>query len=382
MVLTRSASRARMRITRWLPNEVLTEIIRHARRADQMTLCRASKLFHALVLPILSQSIDLWTNRPSSLKEFCLSLVKNPERAVYTRSISIINDGACTFALDLLMQTMQLMGRIQKFCLNEGRTSDEQLTYTVASRLASLSFPHLTHLSAIQTNGNPSIAPLRDFLGRHPTITHLCMLDHDKDSDWSGIHLPNLRQYLGADKPDFLGALRLRPLHCLKEAKIMWSSWDIEPTLEPLGSMPVPHLPFVFSSNVIIWDTNHLSRTLASLSVHMPYMTSFQIRSWHTETMGLETIQRITAHLPAFTKLVYLALDYVQSEDLYVASAVQDEQALYTWTDVCPTLKACCLAIGATAWRKVGESGEMRWEIYPRADFEAEAGFVAFEEGA
>ncbi|KAJ7612236.1 hypothetical protein FB45DRAFT_875114 [Roridomyces roridus] len=88
MVRTRRAQQQHMQITRWLPNEVLIRIIRDAKRVDQVTLCRVSKLFHALSWPILYRTVVLHLD-DTGLSAFCYSLIENPERADAIRSFTL-----------------------------------------------------------------------------------------------------------------------------------------------------------------------------------------------------------------------------------------------------------------------------------------------------
>ncbi|KAJ7100512.1 hypothetical protein C8R44DRAFT_888321 [Mycena epipterygia] len=86
MVLTRRAHKA---ISRWLPNEVLTEIIEVVPNlADRASLCRVSKLFHALCLPILYRVVHLDVNLHSAVT-FSSSLKENPARADAIRHLIV-----------------------------------------------------------------------------------------------------------------------------------------------------------------------------------------------------------------------------------------------------------------------------------------------------
>jgi hypothetical protein len=56
MVLARRADRS---ISQWLPNEIITQIIQASSASDQAALCRTSRLFHALGVPVLYRVVEL-----------------------------------------------------------------------------------------------------------------------------------------------------------------------------------------------------------------------------------------------------------------------------------------------------------------------------------
>jgi hypothetical protein len=47
------------RIDQWLPNEIITQIIQASSASDQAALCRTSRLFHALGVPVLYRVVEL-----------------------------------------------------------------------------------------------------------------------------------------------------------------------------------------------------------------------------------------------------------------------------------------------------------------------------------
>ncbi|KAF7353954.1 hypothetical protein MVEN_01081800 [Mycena venus] len=75
MVLTRRAYKA---ISRWLPNEVISEIIQAAPPSDQAALCRTSQLFHALGVPMLYRIVVLC--HYESIEGFCSTVLANPSK--------------------------------------------------------------------------------------------------------------------------------------------------------------------------------------------------------------------------------------------------------------------------------------------------------------
>jgi hypothetical protein len=75
MVLTRRAYKS---ISRWLPNEVISETIQAAPQSDQIALCRTSKLFHALGIPVLYRVVELYGS--SFMTGFCSTVLGNPSK--------------------------------------------------------------------------------------------------------------------------------------------------------------------------------------------------------------------------------------------------------------------------------------------------------------
>jgi hypothetical protein len=83
MVLTRRGYKA---ISRWLPNEIITEIVCAVPWADQASLCRVSKLFHGICLPVLYRVVQLKSAR--GITSFCNTVPSNPAIAGYVRSLT------------------------------------------------------------------------------------------------------------------------------------------------------------------------------------------------------------------------------------------------------------------------------------------------------
>ncbi|KAJ6548171.1 hypothetical protein DFH09DRAFT_1281621, partial [Mycena vulgaris] len=83
MVLTRRGYKA---ISRWLPNEIMTEIIQEAPQNDLASLCRVSKLFHGLVVPVLYRAVHLDHDGAAA---FCDAILSNPGLAELVRSLTM-----------------------------------------------------------------------------------------------------------------------------------------------------------------------------------------------------------------------------------------------------------------------------------------------------
>ncbi|KAJ7612245.1 hypothetical protein FB45DRAFT_1037166 [Roridomyces roridus] len=177
MVLTRSGHKDRMQITRWLPNEVLTHIIQLAPRSSQAILSRASKLFHALSLPIVHRTIFLDTSKLDTtvIVAFCDSITRNPERAAATRNLTILfrnpNRDQEQANYGPILNVMKLMVKLADVDLMDWHA--EGLS-PMCSGVAELTFSDLSGyrvgLKSRDKGNEPSVL---SFLARHPNITRL-----------------------------------------------------------------------------------------------------------------------------------------------------------------------------------------------------------------
>ncbi|KAJ7757246.1 hypothetical protein DFH07DRAFT_461175 [Mycena maculata] len=184
MVLTRGAYRASRAITRWLPNEVLTEIIRAALQADQATLCRVSKLFHDLSLPILNRAayLPLTPGANIIVREFCAAIIHNPSREDAIRFFSLRplfgywpewKSSVVPDLSDWLTKAMKSMLRLEHLVIHHYVVSAIQCT-----------FPRLVSCDMKFERAVPD-ATLVSFLQRHPDLTRI------RIETCRGIDIPN-----------------------------------------------------------------------------------------------------------------------------------------------------------------------------------------------
>ncbi|KAJ7627236.1 hypothetical protein FB45DRAFT_1060007 [Roridomyces roridus] len=374
MVLTRRAHRARMVITLWLPNEVLTGIIRCANKPDQATLCRVSKLFHGLVLPIINRAISLECldkkGRPCerTLNSFLQSLIRNPERAEAVRSLTFLRQWpfAPPVDYDLLFEAMELMRNL------EFLSFDDILNSEIITRLACLTWPNLSwcRIEVMCTDGSTATG-FAKFLSQHPSIVRV-FLSAVGAPDPLGpgpTFLPNLRHYNG--DPLFLDKLSTRSL---ETARVYVDELRIECDARALQAASNPNLPFVLSLEYAALELdNPIQTILRALSAEFPRIRSLQLREIETNPLDITALQHVTAQLPHFTQIAYFSLTYATPRPKFVVDAQSDDAAFQTWVAASPTLIGCC--IGNVARRKLG--GE--WEQVSVDDFDAQAGFSVFE---
>ncbi|KAJ7478678.1 hypothetical protein B0H11DRAFT_2028278 [Mycena galericulata] len=354
MVLTRSARRAQKDITRLFPDELITEIVRNAVRADQATLCRVSKLFQSLSLPVLNRTVVLNTFNSKIPRAFCSALIANPGRADTIRSFTFVFRSPAYE--DLFLEAMKLMTRL------------ERLSIAKTPVLSLLHFPRLiscgVQILGSDVDGISGADIVSQFLTRHPTLTHVEMNSLQARPVEERIPLPNLCHYGGT-------ALAI-PEICLCRLRTTRLNWFLPagtPTIDQiilaLNALTTLDRPFV-SSHYCFTGVKHLV-ILKSLSTHMPHTTTLQMRFIHSE-LDDEDFEQFTECLPLFHRLAYLALDYIYEFPRTVAEADHDFGTVQKLAAVCPTLEACSLY--DNAWRKVNGT----WQEYPREDFLVSAG--------
>ncbi|KAJ7748209.1 hypothetical protein DFH07DRAFT_1062598 [Mycena maculata] len=217
-------------------------------------------------------------------------------------------------------------------------------------------FPHLLscHISPfwVRSAGDSEIQTsmlaadaLGAFLERHPGVTRLHAVGHRlplNPSPTLRIHLPNLQYFYG--EAIFIPAIMA---HELREARLYWSgSEDIERTVVALRSMTGPDIPFVSINNGT--ETDQCTALVQALATHIPNIKTLHMRAatdWGSPDRI--TIDHLTAYLPHFKGLMYLALeDALSFRDLDEESHfVRDKMhtIVVNWAGICPTLEACCL---------------------------------------
>ncbi|KAJ7612237.1 hypothetical protein FB45DRAFT_1118084 [Roridomyces roridus] len=377
MVLTRSGNRARMQITRWLPNEVLVHIIQSASMTDRAVLSRVSKLFHALSLPIVNRRICLDTAKLDStiIVVFCNSMIQNPERATATREMTVIDPEQEQANYGPIFNTMKLMLKLEDLSLLEYTDG----LSSVCSRVSDLTFPNLSgYRLGIKSGDEENDVPILKFLARHPNLTHLRVwvsgFNEIEPAPSSRLRFPKLRHYEGTS-----GLPAYIVTESLKRARISAWGWDAlenEQIVESLRSLTDPNVPFILSNDYHALDNEDglsmLRESLMALSSRMPYIMSLQVRS-ATTPIDSQILETITGTLEPFEHLVCLAATHAPDVD----PAPQDRDAwrltLETWANLCPNLRLCCIV--DSAWLK----GEEEWVEIAKSHFFLFAGFAVFD---
>ncbi|KAJ7619644.1 hypothetical protein FB45DRAFT_931304 [Roridomyces roridus] len=339
-----------MRITRWLPNEVLGQIIQNAPRADQATLCRVSKLFHALVLPYLLRTVFFETTSEAGFSD------RHP---VGCALLSYRNSSSRSEPPEALIKSLKLMRKLEHLRLDD---------YLLASHLANFTFPNLFSCTLFVGNAESESLHIPQFLSRHPTITHL-RLPHVTGEDLEfpapefplpdGCLLPRLQFYDGA--VGWLPSFSTRSLAAVR------TNWTVK-----LPSL-VKKLSALTSSALTVSlgfvSGDQIPTLLEELSIHLPHLGVFKLNCWGRPG-DEEILTQLTATLPRFKCLEYLEHEYRPGR--WPVDVHHDRTTLQTWANICPTLKGAC--IREIASRKIGEN----WEKCSKKEFDT-AAFSVFK---
>ncbi|KAJ7777164.1 hypothetical protein B0H16DRAFT_1712208 [Mycena metata] len=335
MVLTRRAYKS---IARWLPNEVITEIIQAAPPRDQASLCRTTKLFEGLGVPILYRVVNLQVEDAESIEAFCSTIASHTSKfAKLVRSFTANANLMYYTELDglnaPLWECVKTLFNLEKLrirgSLAYGHGVPEWL---------SLTFPRLDHGELYVTGrdwtSKERRGTLASFLLRHPALKSVRITDFISLELWPPT------------------ATRI-PLHDLQR---IWAP----PTVFP--ALVVDDLREVR----LDWQCDY--------EVNMtPAEPTFIALSAMARDGPPDKIPHVKKHLPRFTHLEFFAfesLDEVDGRLTFGETEAEDQLTVHDFGDLCPTLQACRLS--KNAWRRVNGT----WERFPADDFLARAGIT------
>ncbi|KAJ7654313.1 hypothetical protein B0H17DRAFT_1100047 [Mycena rosella] len=334
MVLTRRAHRD---ISRWLPNEIITEIVQAAPRSDQIPLCRVSKLFHALTLPALYRDVRIETG--ASDLAFRSAVMSNNALAELVRSYTLVS--LISRATPLLVDSLTALTRLEDL-----RILAFSMTHAHFEELLDCTFPHLTKCRLLKI---------------------LCIQDFDDMGFWpptARIPLLNLTELWCPVK---LVPSIITPN--LQRARLLWNDREVDPsavekTFVALKSMTSSDTPFVCSNDNC---DHYFAEIVDSISRNMPYTTTLRLSLWDSPSSN-EIISQFAHCLPRFRCLAFLCLRYMDDVGDAFWNNEGDQMVVHSMDDACPTLQS--LRFYERAWRKVNQT----WETYPVKDFDALAG--------
>ncbi|KAJ6548141.1 hypothetical protein DFH09DRAFT_1087261 [Mycena vulgaris] len=334
-------------ISEWIPNELITEIIEAAPQEDQAILCRVSKLFLALGVPVLYRVVHL--DGDDLVASFCSAILSNSALPELVRSFTVgFMRGWALFGpgesflgvyflslVTLVPNSLSrlLVNSLKSFFFLEGCSINTTLLEeTCLQELLRWSFPHLRWCSlSIDDRWSSMREDVGSFLLHHPGlnkvhIQQLCYLDV-----WPSAQAPiPLLQFQYLRCPVTL--LPLLVATSLKEVSLDWiidGLIDVEAAVLALKSMTRPDTPFVCSNTGC---DNYFVRIMNAVLRDIPHTRTLRMRLFNLPTSSHDTE----------------AEDHIRVQGL---------------GNACPTLTACCL--NRCAWRKV--SGV--WEKYPLNDF-------------
>ncbi|KAJ7612214.1 hypothetical protein FB45DRAFT_1065566 [Roridomyces roridus] len=369
-------------ILEWLPDDVLIEIIRFAPcRADRAALCRTSKLFYELSLPILNQTVVLY-----------LRDTMTTERATAVRSLTFWNIGPRCGLFELVEQppskynlffkSLHLMKSLVDLSFDDRWDADGEC---FPSRLAFTAFPRIRKLAILNPTSDSARAAVARFFSLHPGLTHVCLgwyrgakFEYHQKWDDALSLLPNLQHYQGFNRT-LLDACCTRTLRAARFQADGWPCLSVESIFATLQSRTIHsrHIPFTLSLNYR-WTDERLRNMLIAVSGYMPHIRCLQMRC-HNDTLNTTTVQVFTEPLRHFGRIEYFPLNYCPSYEFDLRlpwNYRRCRRAAQMLGEACPTLRACC--IGSRAWKKVAV--DEQWVEYTRDAFEVDAGLSEFVE--
>ncbi|KAJ7244094.1 hypothetical protein C8J57DRAFT_1556092 [Mycena rebaudengoi] len=320
-MLTRRAAKC---ILRFLPNELLTEIIANTAPADQVALCRVSKLFNRLARRVLYRTLALAS--PRAVLACCHSLVSNQELALLVKSFDINAsklDGIYD-AIDLISATLACTANIEALTLVFACGAPSYIEC-----IDSRTFPALRRLVLrADLDAEPALLA---FLQRHPRIGVLKLF---------------------GPAASFAALLSATGVPCLPDLKYLKATAAVFPLADPLDPLPPLRALTAYSASLtklvryrpgpnldlIALVAQHLPR-LAVLKVTAP--SDLLLTAHDAET--LTTIRTALARLSALRVFHYTYARFVHR--------VHDRATVAWWAADCPALRQCTLNGVIWKWR-------------------------------
>ncbi|KAJ6479982.1 hypothetical protein C8R47DRAFT_604321 [Mycena vitilis] len=363
MVLTRRASKS---ISRWLPNEVLSQIMEAVSSSDLAALCRTCKLFHAIATPFLYRVVYL---RSEDVENFCSTVLGDiPKFAELVRSFTTDARPCQPLIGPLVSKCVKTLTRIENISINGHYLQNARLDVMACT------FPHLSRcILSLKDNFCPSTKEedmVASFLIRHPALKSVIITHSWSSEFWPStlacIPLLDLQRICAS--PRRIPSILARNLH---EVRLEWIDRDpVEPVFSILGPMTGTENPFVYSH--FCWG-DQFAEIMDSISRHVPHaktihMDVYALESWVRE----EIIVQVIESLPLFTGLRSFGIQS-KGNSAGATSTMWGENDGITVRglgDICSTLQMCRL--NKNAWRKINGT----WELFPIEDFRTLAGIT------
>ncbi|KAJ7489678.1 hypothetical protein B0H11DRAFT_2011977 [Mycena galericulata] len=359
MVLTRRQYRA---ISRWLPNEVILQVIDAAPKPDQAALCRVSKLFHRLATPAVYRDLEL--DQLTLVVDFCSAILSNPHLAELVRSVALMDVRVITPEAGLsgiILNALKNLLRLEHLSIPGGLLSDEDFDVFLQC-----TFPRLV---SCDVDVGKTDDLLVSFLIRHTALAYVCLRGFYYTPPPHRILLPSLRH--------FHGSVHLIPqieAIDLNEIGLTWylgdEFHDVEPIFVALKSMTRNDTPLACC---IFWSERQFTDIVDSLSRNVPQTQCLRMKMCHL-TSREEKLACLKTCLPRFINLAFLSIESIamtlewDSGSPFWNNETEDLKAVEELGNLCSTLEACCL--NSHAWRKMNG----RWEKCTIREFRALAG--------
>ncbi|KAJ6471409.1 hypothetical protein C8R45DRAFT_417666 [Mycena sanguinolenta] len=340
MVLTRSAARAQNSITRWLPSEILTAVISETSRSDLVALCRTSRLIRNIVTPLLYRVVILLNG--AQIEAF-FRTIKSPAASSLSPLVRElrITDSESDLPLSPLLAediTLALFQFSRLECLYLLlKESVEFVDILERGYFPKLSLFRYT----IKYSSSPAL--LLDFIRRHPTITHLTLVQTKPLHQLNHIHSPTLTGYIA-----FISFILRRGVVCVS---LSWMSIDPDIRNDESTTSPV--------ATMLIIDPLKVSAVLAGVVDHIPHTYSLEIMKMDNNAyISHEDAIEIAAHLENLASLSVFQLCDAVNNNMPPPGRDEDEETVARWSAACKTLSTIAFTDGRK-WKHVGG----RWDI-------------------
>ncbi|KAJ6615119.1 hypothetical protein B0H10DRAFT_85730 [Mycena sp. CBHHK59/15] len=341
-MLTRRAAKS---ILRFLPNEILTEIIAVSPPTTQAALCRASRLFNKLATCFLYRTIVLTT--VPALDRCCRTLKNRREEALLVKSFDI---SGCVMDLEIfdihsfnMSQALVSMKNLESLTFAFGKSAPP---YILA--VAQTTFPHLRRLLIRVTPFYEK--NLTEFLARHPALTVLKLFGRSPFlADLDAVTFPNLR-YLKAHAGALAPVIRGNRL---TGAEVSWHA-PTEDIAQPTAALRAGSADSLVK--LVCFRPGANVDLIAHVAEHLPCVAVLKViapSALQPAAHDKATVQAIAAALTRFTQLRTFEYTYCLRVNRF-----EDRVTVISWARVCPTLKQCTL--NGVIWKRRLSTGEWR----------------------
>ncbi|KAK7028307.1 hypothetical protein R3P38DRAFT_2935299 [Favolaschia claudopus] len=356
-----TSTRTKKALSDWFSNEVISEIIQAIPdRADVSAVCKTSKLFHSLGIPVLFQVVKL--KNGSRIMAFVRTVSAKPDVSGFVRSLTTIDIGSIKSSRLQWLACLKSLTKLEDLSMTYFQFTPEDWDIFL-----SFTFPRLVHCKLDASYNERSKKSPMDFVARHSALESLSLnvWDPPKGPAPPQIPLLNLRRLQG---PASLAQRITAPR--LGEVRLEWESVhfeDVEPIFSTLKTMIPADNSFVFSNDGC-WD-NRLHDFLPCIANNVPHVKTLHLHLIDTDMWNSDThIEWVAEQLPPLSKLEYLSIVMRGDEDddhpYFLADEEDDLMAVETLGTACSSLQMCRL--NDVVWRKENETWNQSSDDFDR----------------
>ncbi|KAJ7505774.1 hypothetical protein B0H11DRAFT_358724 [Mycena galericulata] len=360
-------------ISQWLPNEIITDIIQAAPKAELVALCRTSMLFHSIGVSILYRAVDLDETRSDS---FSSAVLSNPYLAEYVRFFKIERGEIDqllhpTTSSANLLACLKILVRVEHLSvdfslLQEGHRYE--FLHCTFPHLVGWSLPMYEQESLVNMplfSSNRSTYPPVDtlafsFLSRHPALKSLALGSFFNIVS-SPVSLSSLQEFNGpTDLVPWIFSRNLR------EVQLSWmnlrSERDVEPSILAIRPQIPNNIAFTCSNK---YCAPYFPEIMDSILKNIPQTKALRMQVFHVQPSDDENFTRVKSCLRRPSHLQFLSFE---TSDNF--SAAETLVLAESFGDTCPTL------VGFRLNQRAFSRGSGMWEKDSARDFSSLAGFT------